>query len=437
MKSKQVFVREVTKELAGRQPETLFSSIASRHYSFFLDSGCNPEKLGRYSIMGCDPQSILQGEDLDALTRKLKDHEISYSGNLPFVGGAVGFFSYDLGIVAEGVVLDSRLGGIPGFVFGFYDTVLVCDNLSGKRFIASRRGEAIDELLSTFTICEAPSYLAPPMDSPRIVSNFTEQEYCAAVERVRDYIRAGDTYQVNLSQMFSTNFDGDSWSLYKRLRNLSPSPFSAYLNFGETKVLSSSPERFLQVRNGIIETRPIKGTRPRGKTPEEDGGLKAELASSEKDRAEHVMIVDLERNDLGRVCEYGSVRVPEMQVIESYANVHHMVSTVRGKLLDGLSPVDCVRTTFPGGSITGAPKVRAMEIIDELEPTNRGIYCGSIGYLGYNNVCDLNIVIRTMIVKDDKLHFNVGGGIVYDSDPKAEYQETLDKAKGIMLSLGF
>lgn len=435
MQSKSVLVREVTKEVAGREPQDLFSQISRRPYSFFLDSGCSPENLGRHSIMGCDPNSIILGDDLDGLDRKLREGEIAYSGDLPFVGGGVGFFSYDLGSLTEGVKMNSAPAEVPGFMFGFYDTVLVCDNHTGEKFIASESKEEADELVSILVDPHSSVCDELPLEPPRLESNFTKEEYCRAVEHVRDYIRAGDTYQVNLSQMFSGDFPRDSWSLYLRLRSLSPAPFSAYLNFGEIQVLSSSPERFLKVRDGIIETRPIKGTRPRGKTPKEDEALKSELASSEKDKAEHIMIVDLERNDLGKVCEYGSIHVAELEVIESYANVHHLVSTVRGRLRKDVSLVDCVRATFPGGSITGAPKVRAREIINELEPNRRGIYCGSIGYLGYNNVCDLNIVIRTMIILDGKLTFNVGGGIVYDSDPEAEYQETLDKARALFLSL--
>ncbi|MFH1788529.1 MAG: aminodeoxychorismate synthase component I [Candidatus Altiarchaeota archaeon] len=453
MANQTVFVREITDEVVG-DAALLFGKLSSKPYSFFLDSGGSPEKLGRYSIIGADPSIILESrgekieltedgikqslsaDPLSILEVKLAENKLTYHGGLPFVGGAVGYLSYDLAWLTEGV----KLHGIddvktPDLSFGFYDTVLIADHFTGKKYVASTDDEKADKLVGIIS-ANAPSKKDAPQHAIKLESNFTEKKYHMAVKRVRDYIAAGDTYQVNLSQRFTAKFSGNPWMLYQSLRELNPAPFSAYLNFGEVKVLSSSPERFLKIRDGVVETRPIKGTRPRGKTPREDEALKAELSCSEKDKAEHVMIVDLERNDLGKVCEYGSVYVAEMEVIESYATVHHMVSTVKGRLREGVSLVDCVRATFPGGSITGAPKVRAIEIIDELEPNQRGIYCGSIGYLGYNGVADLNIVIRTMIVKDGKLYFSVGGGVVYDSSPEGEYQETLDKGEALMRSLG-
>jgi para-aminobenzoate synthetase component 1 len=267
-------------------------------------------------------------------------------------------------------------------------------------------------------------------------SNFSKKEYCRAVEKVRDYIAAGDIYQANLSQRFSVGFEGSAWSLYKKLRRINPAPFAAFLNFPEVKVLSDSPERFLKITGRNVETRPMKGTRPRGRDKIEDWKLKTELENSVKDRAENLMIVDLERNDLGKVCEYGSVKVSELEVVETYPTVFQMVSTVNGKLKTNVSQIGCLKACFPGGSITGAPKVRAMEIIDELEPTRRNIYTGAIGYLGFDGEMDLNIAIRTIIVKDNKAFFQVGGGVVIDSKPELEYQETLDKAKALMKALG-
>jgi para-aminobenzoate synthetase component 1 len=388
-------------------------------------------------ICGGESKSF-NGDPLSVLEDELASRRLAYGGQLPFVGGAVGYFSYDLGRLTEGIRFHGRDDvGMPDLEFGFYDTVLLCDNLDGRKYIASvggiEKAEEFKALLKRKPALKEPA--AVRQTTPQLTSNFTKEDYLAAVEKVRDYIRAGDTYQVNLSQRFTADFADDAWTLYKRLRKINPAPFAAYLNFGDAKILSSSPERFLKVRDGVLETRPIKGTRPRGRTKREDEALARELSSSEKDKAEHVMIVDLERNDLGKVSEYGSVQVAEMEVIESYATVHHMVSTVRGRLRKNASLIDCIRATFPGGSITGAPKVRAMEIIDELEPTRRGLYTGSIGYLGFNGVCDLNIVIRTMLIKDGRLHFHVGGGVVYDSDPEAEYQETLDKAKALFESL--
>jgi len=262
-------------------------------------------------------------------------------------------------------------------------------------------------------------------------SGFTREAYLEGVRRVKEYILAGDIYQANLSQRFSAPLLEPAWRLYRRLRRLNAAPFSAYMNFGDFAVASSSPERFMEVSGRRVETRPIKGTRPRSDDPAEDRSQREELLSSAKDRAELSMIVDLERNDLGRVCDYGSVRVTEHAVLESYATVHHLVSTVVGELHRGRDIVDLLRATFPGGSITGAPKIRSMEIIDEIEPTARSVYTGGIGYLGFNGRHDLNVAIRTMIIGGGRVRFQVGGGIVADSDPEAEFQETLDKGKAM------
>lgn len=271
--------------------------------------------------------------------------------------------------------------------------------------------------------------------SIRLKSNFTKEEFKNAVQSVREYIRQGDIYQANLTQRFSGETELTSFELYRDLRRFSPAPFGAFLNFEDAHILSNSPERFIRCVNKKIETRPIKGTRPRGKDKEEDLRLQQELRNSEKDRAELLMIVDLERNDIGRISKTGSVKVPELFVIEPYANVNHLVSTVVGELKDDKDVTDVIKATFPGGSITGAPKIRAMEIIDELEPTQRNVYTGSIGYIGFNGDMDFNIAIRTIIKNDKKVYFQVGGGMTWDSDPDEEYQETLDKAKSIMKAL--
>jgi para-aminobenzoate synthetase component 1 len=266
-------------------------------------------------------------------------------------------------------------------------------------------------------------------------SNFTPEEYIKAVNRVRGYIAAGDVFQVNLSQRFEADLKIPPYELYKRLRAVNPAPFASYLNFPGVVIVSTSPERFLKVQGDLVETRPIKGTRPRGRDPVEDERLAHELTHSIKDRAENMMIVDLERNDLGRVCHYGTVKVTELATLETFPTVFHLTSTVVGRLRRGKSNIDLLKATFPGGSITGAPKVRAMEIIDEMEPTKRSVYTGSIGYLGFNEDMDINIVIRTFLIKEGKAYFQVGGGIIYDSDPEAEYMETLDKARALIRAL--
>ena len=266
-------------------------------------------------------------------------------------------------------------------------------------------------------------------------SNFTHEEYLRAVAMAREYICAGDIFQVNLSQRFEADLNIPPYELYQRLRQINPAPFASYLNFDDVSIIGASPERFLKVSGDWVETRPVQGTRPRGKTEAEDKALAQELLSSMKDRAENIMIVDLERNDIGRVCRYGTVRVTETAVLETFPTVFHLTSTVVGRLSPGKGRVDLLKATFPGGSITGAPKIRAMEIIDELEPTRRSVYTGAIGYLSFDGGMDLNIVIRTILVKNGKAYFQVGGGIVYDSEPEAEYQETLDKGKALIQAL--
>jgi para-aminobenzoate synthetase component 1 len=285
----------------------------------------------------------------------------------------------------------------------------------------------------------APSY---PVEggwwNPRITlrSSFTHDGYVEAVARVREYIVAGDVFQANLSQRFEASLGEPPWALYRRLRTGNAAPFAAFLDFPDVVVLSASPERFLRVdAGGHVETRPIKGTRPRGLGPEHDAALGAALTESAKDQAENLMIVDLMRNDLSRVCAPGTVRVPELFALERYATVHHLVSTVVGELAPGMDALDLLRAAFPGGSITGAPKVRAMEIISELEPSARGVYCGAIGYWSVTGQLDSSIGIRTAVALAGRVYFSAGGGIVADSDPEQEYRETLDKARGLIDAL--
>jgi para-aminobenzoate synthetase component 1 len=267
-------------------------------------------------------------------------------------------------------------------------------------------------------------------------SSFTHRGYLDAVARVREYIVAGDIFQANLSQRFEAPLPDSPWAFYRRLRTRNAAPFAAYLDFPEATVLSASPERFLRVdAAGCVETRPIKGTRPRGHGPEHDAALGQALVESAKDRAENLMIVDLMRNDLSRVCAPGTVRVPELFALERYATVHHLVSTVVGELTPGADALTLLRAAFPGGSITGAPKVRAMEIIAELEPSQRGVYCGAVGYCSVTGELDTSIAIRTAVALDDHVYFSAGGGIVADSDPEQEYRETLDKARGVIGAL--
>jgi para-aminobenzoate synthetase component 1 len=365
----------------------------------------------------------------------------------------VGYFSYDLCHFIEhlpSTAIDDLQ--LPECYFAFYDCTLTFDHLENKAYIVStgfpnleedrkmaRARERLEETKERLLTTPYPVISAsqPNREAQGIAlqTNFTPQGYLRAVERIRDYIAAGDVFQVNLSQRFETDLPIPPYELYRHLRHINPAPFAAYLNFDEAIILSASPERFLKVRGDLVETRPMKGTRPRGCSTAEDMTLAAELLTSTKDKAENVMIVDLERNDLGRVCRYGSVRVKELLTLEKYATVFQLTSLVEGRLPPDKTRIDLLKACFPGGSITGAPKVRAMEIIDELEPTRRSIYTGSLGYLSFSGKMDLNIAIRTLLVKDKRAYFQVGGGIVYDSDPEREYQETLDKAKALFEAL--
>lgn len=436
-------------------------------YSFLLDTGMEVSGLGHHSFAGALPFLVLEakngiirinregkyrqhrGDPLEMLQRILAEQAFPpVRSDFPFHGGAVGYFSYDLGRHFEKLPEQARDDLVtPDLCLGFYDVFCavdvrdnsVCLVSTGRPYKgrkaedwAYRRLQRVKQMLA-----ERPrNFSAVPGKAGSMYRDFDRRGYMRAVQKVIDYIYAGDIFQANLSQRFALDYEGDTWSLYLALRRINPAPFAAYLNFGSFRVLCSSPERFLKVEGSRVETRPIKGTRPRGRTPAEDRELQEELLNSEKDRAELMMIVDLERNDLGRVCQVGSVKVPQLFRLEEYATVFHLVSTVEGILPGDKGVVDVLRAAFPGGSITGAPKIRAMEIIEELEPVRRGIYTGSIGYIGFDGVADLNIVIRTIIAKGKKLYFQVGGGITADSQPAAEYRETIDKARALIRALG-
>ena len=452
----------------------------------FLDSAVADEQLGRYSFITADPVTAIRSKGL--LTQQLVEgHWVRVSADPlthvqalvaahaappvpdlpPFQGGAAGYVGYDWGMMLERVPRPRYDDlAMPDVQLGLYDWVVAWDHAADRAWVistgvpdrgpaqierAARRLAFVRERLARDAGCgmrdaggrishpasripAAPSYAVP--DVPGVRSNFTRQGYLDAVARVIEYVFAGDIFQANLSQRLEAPLVDTPLDLYRRLRSRNPAPFSAYLDFGDLVVASSSPERFLRVEpGGRVETRPIKGTRPRGLSPEHDAALAQALAESAKDRAENVMIVDLLRNDLSRVCQAGTVRVPELFAIEHYATVHHLVSTVVGELAPERGPVDVLRAAFPGGSITGAPKVRAMQIIAELEPTQRAVYCGAIGYLSCSGALDTSIVIRTCLVLGRAVYVQVGGGIVADSDPEQEYRETLDKARGLIAAL--
>jgi para-aminobenzoate synthetase component I len=492
IRNRYPLIEEVSTRLT---PSELFGLLKDEPYSFFLDSGMDPQRLGRYSFFGSDPflvvnsrgpevalirgqkQEVWHGNPFDALGKLLETYRLDHCPTpVPFLCGAVGYLSYDLCHFLEHLPStaadDLRL---PESQFALYDSIMAFDHMKAKAYLVStgfpemeegrrlrrarmRLDEMKDWLCSAYSgvaVGRSPRQSKGEAEQSRdrghlvtnascsdrrsreiaLKSNFTPEEYRKAVDRVRNYIAAGDVFQVNLSQRFEADLRIPPYDLYRRLRAVNPAPFASYLNFPGAVIVSASPERFLKVQGDLVETRPIKGTRPRGRDSIEDGRLAQELTHSAKDRAENVMIVDLERSDLGRVCHYGTVRVTELAILETFPTVFHLTSTVVGKLRRGKSNIDLLKATFPGGSITGAPKVRAMEIIDELEPTRRSVYTGSIGYLGFNEDMDMDIAIRTFVIKEGKAYFQAGGGIIYDSDPEAEYIETLDKAKALIRAL--
>jgi para-aminobenzoate synthetase component I len=448
--------------------------------------------LGRYSFLAADPAQIIrcrsgvteigppggalrrvEGDPLLAARDLLRPFSAeAISGLPPFQGGLAGYIGYDYGSLLERLP-SSRFDdlAIPEVLLGLYDWVIAWDHRLGTAWVVStgmpetgpnRTQRAAERLAMVRQRLNAPAPSGARTESPgsRLVtrdqrpvaapsypvmgiehaeqsalrSTFTHRGYLDAVARVREYIVAGDIFQANLSQRFQAPLSSAAFDLYGKLRRRNPAPFAAYLEFGDVVVLSASPERFLSLdENGRhVETRPIKGTRPRGLGPMHDAALGRALSESDKDRAENVMIVDLLRNDLSRVCRPGTVRVPELFALEQHPTVHHLVSTVVGELEPGADAVALLRAAFPGGSITGAPKVRAMEIIAELEPTRRGVYCGSVGYISTSGAMDTSIVIRTYVALDGQVYFQAGGGIVADSDPELEYRETLDKARALI-----
>jgi para-aminobenzoate synthetase component 1 len=433
----------------------LFEALAHLPWAAFLDSGYPYSQQGRYDILSADPVCVLitRGEqtrihrsegrvrlcsdDPFQLLREELGPGVPGSEGLPFNGGAIGYFGYDLGRRLERMpVIAEDMEHLPEMAIGIHDWALVVDHQEQRSRLVGRHPTRLEKYRRLLSRAAEHAMGAKPAAPYRVLgevcSNMTHAEYLDALASIKRYILDGDCYQVNFAQRFSVAAEGDPWQAYKGLRQLNAAPFAAYLNHPHCQVLSSSPERFLRVRDGQVETKPIKGTAPRGGDPVEDMMLAEMLKNSPKDQAENVMIVDLLRNDLGKVCAPGSVEVPELFKLESYARVHHLVSKVCGRLERGEDALSLLRACFPGGSITGAPKLRAMEIIEELEPHRRGVYCGSIGYVGFNGQMDSNIAIRTMVHAEGVTRLWAGGGIVADSDPEAEYRETYHKAAALL-----
>jgi para-aminobenzoate synthetase component 1 len=432
----------------------LFEAIADLPWAVFLDSGQHHPGQSRYDILAAQPfvrlitrgnlteihdeATALSREDPFVLLRRYLRMDTGCGGELPFCGGAIGYFGYDLARRLESLpVVAEDAEKIPEMAIGIYDWAVVVDHLERKSWLAGQGRDPDTDIKWNDLVRR---FSEPPREKSRVpfhitspvASNMTRESYGRAFRRIHDYIEDGDCYQVNLAQRFAAAASGDPWLAYQALRVINPAPFSAYLSTPYAQILSASPERFLKVENGHVETRPIKGTRPRAGHPRLDAELAEALRHSEKDRAENVMIVDLLRNDLSKNCAPRSVKVPKLFDVESFATVHHLVSTVTGELKSGRDALDLLRGCFPGGSVTGAPKLRAMQIIEDIEPHRRGVYCGAIGYVGFDGNMDTSIAIRTLVNSGGVMRFCAGGGIVADSTLEDEYQETFDKAAAML-----
>jgi para-aminobenzoate synthetase component 1 len=462
-------------------PWDMARRLAQRSRLLFLDSAAGPAAQSRYSYVAADPyawleargehiwlngQAVAQTDPLTTLAQQLAlCRADAVAGLPPFQGGAAGLFGYDLCHHIERLPRPRHDEfAVPDLAIGLYDWVIAFDHAARRAWLIStgfpetepgrRRLRAEQRLRQALRLLREEGAPATPLRSdlrngervqpvaqvpvanlPGLYSSFDRNGYLATIRRAIDYVYAGDCFQVNIAQRLLWRDALAPLELYQRLRERNPAPFAAYFDLGRFVILSASPERFLRIDHGDVETRPIKGTRPRGATPAEERAQIDALCRSAKDRAENVMIVDLLRNDLGRVCRYGSVRVEAVCRVETYQYVHHLVSVVRGRLWEGRGPIDALRAAFPGGSVTGAPKVRAMEIIAELEPAARGAYCGSLGWIGFDGSMDTNILIRTFTAGRGWVQFPVGGGIVADSVPEQEYEETWHKAEGLLRAL--
>ncbi|MDI6641335.1 MAG: aminodeoxychorismate synthase component I [Elusimicrobiota bacterium] len=464
-------------------PIEIFDKLLSEKDTIFLDSSDKESKFSRYSFIFPDPFLKFSSNNkncflnLKKLLNNYKTQIQTCKDSIP-LGAACGYISYDAGFFLENIRNNQAKDELkwPLLEFGFYDFVIAYDHLQktvcfvstglpekSKQKIRDKALHRIEYFYDKIFNSRNSSPRAHPVRSNSteattrhsigpsngahsvrpasqlLSSNFKFNQYKTAINRIKKYIEQGDVYQVNFSQRFYSRLpEGiSSYELYKKIRTRNKTPFAAYMRFNRRQILSFSMERFLKIDDTKIETRPIKGTIQRGKTSQEDYENSQKLLSSKKDIAELVMITDLERNDLGRVCKYGSVKVEKLYELEKYATVFHLVSTITGELKKDKDHIDCLCACFPGGSITGAPKIRAMEIIDELEQVKRNVYCGSIGYFGFNNISDFNIAIRTILIDKDRLYFNSGGGITYDSLPEVEYEETIHKVRSFLEVLGY
>jgi anthranilate synthase component I len=452
-------------------PVSAFLKIAEHaDYAFLLESVEGGEHVGRYSFLGKDPFLILRSRDgrttldrsgttteteqpfIDTLRRLMADFRSPFVPDLPrFTGGAVGYLGYGASSWFEPVLGDLGEGADGADQAGFmlFDTVLAFDHVQHRiLIIANARITADDDLEALYQFAVAKiGFLErelernlsrtryQPSNGLEIRSNHTREQFEQQVRKAKEYIAAGDVYQVVLSQRFETDVEADPFTVYRALRHVNPSPYMFFIRLGRVSVVGSSPEMLVRVEGSRVETHPIAGTRPRGRNPEEDMRLAEELKRNEKERAEHVMLVDLGRNDVGRVCEYGSVRVPQFMGLERFSHVMHLTSIVEGKLADDRDRLDALVSCFPAGTVSGAPKVRAMQIIRELEPSGRGLYAGAVGYVDFAGNLDFCIAIRTIVMSKGQAYVQAGAGIVADSNPAAEYEETHDKARALIKAL--
>jgi len=455
-------MKPYVQEIAGIDPVQAFLNVKHMPYSLFLDSADRKHPSSRYSFVMCQPVETIEAKD-GKITVTNWDQRLSFEGHPfailqsrikswvnkattvpnmpPFQGGAAGLFGYDLGRYLEDLPHTAEnKNQTPDMAVGIYDQVLAHDYLLKKTYVfthAVNEDEANKKCFHFLNLLTqdvaAPAYSTQAL---KWESNFTRDRYMDTVERVVDYIYDGDIFQANLTQRFEAELpdDFDAFLHYMHLRVVNPAPFATYMNLGNVKISSASPERFVTVRDRKVETSPIKGTRPRVPDIVVDRANKNDLLNNEKDRAENTMIVDLLRNDLSKVCDPATINVRDLCKLESFEGVHHLVSHITATLEKDRSALDLLEGCFPGGSITGAPKIRAMEIIEELEGVRRGAYCGSMGYIGFDDAMDTNILIRTLVYESGKAILQVGGGVVADSDPAAEYQETLDKAAPVLNS---
>ncbi|MBW9144369.1 aminodeoxychorismate synthase component I [Clostridium sp. CM027] len=445
----KLIIEQVNTNLDGFGIYSLFKEDLN---TILLDSARDEETLGRYSFIGTNcfltfkskngtcykGKEVYEGDTFEELNKIIEEYAIENNTGLPFVSGGIGYFSYDLAREVEelpNIAKDDV--DIPHCYYNFYDNIIILDNFKKSVYISAlgilkSQKDSIEGIRQRIQKGNKIVYEKVGVIKNKFTSDFEKNNYINTVSKVRAYIKSGDIYITNLTQRFSCNTRKSAYEIYKDLRNINPAPFAAFMNFENFNIICSSPERFLRIRNRMVETRPIKGTMPRGMDAGEDLKNKNILINSEKDKSELLMVVDLERNDLSKVCKPSSVKVTELFKLEEYSTVFHLVSTVVGELKEPVSSLECIKACFPGGSITGAPKIRSMEIIEELEPVRRNIYTGALGYLGFDGNVDLNIIIRTILIKDNKAYFGVGGGITWDSNEECEYDETLDKAKALM-----